>query len=75
MKVVFAAQGSILSVFHAMDMELRNQGVISDSAYWVADSEYYQTQLSELEILRNTDTCVLKEWDYTELENAKLPDK
>ena len=74
MKVVFAAQGSILNVFHAMDVELRKQGLVSSSAYWVADSEYYETQLSQFDILQHSDTRVLKEWDYTELKNATLPD-
>lgn len=74
MKVVFAAQGSILKVFHAMDVQLRSEGHISGSAYWIADSEYYESNKSCFDVLRNPTTPVLKEWEYTGPSSMGLPE-
>mgnify|MGYP000344219702 CR=1 FL=1 len=74
MNVIFAAQASILKVFHAMDVELRQKGVISNSAYWVADAEYYQFNLRQFDLLNDPSTKVLKEWTYTDTTGASLPE-
>ena len=74
MKVFFAAQGSILSIFHSMDEQLRRRGVIEKSAYWVADSEYYHSKLGKLALLTDSSTKIFKEWEYTDSTRLRLPD-
>ncbi|WP_250657356.1 hypothetical protein [Alkalimarinus coralli] len=63
-----------MKVFHAIDVELRSKGLVSKSAYWVADAEYFRFNLNQLDVLNAPSTTVLKEWMYTDFKGASLPE-
>ncbi|WP_438462259.1 capsular polysaccharide export protein, LipB/KpsS family [Marinomonas sp. PE14-40] len=62
MNIIFGAQGSILNVFNDIDKLLKAKGDISQSFYWVSDSEFYNANSSNLDVI---DDNILKEWEYT----------
>lgn len=65
MRILFGAHGSILQVFHSLDLHLRSEGVVVDSSYWVSDSQYFFANEKELSLFRDKKVSFLKEWDYT----------
>lgn len=71
MKIFFGAQGSILRIFHDLDLFLRRDGMVTDSCYWISDSEFFYSQKDKLELFSQGKVSYLGEWDYTKNFNEK----
>lgn len=74
MKILFGAHGSILKVFHDVDLYLRRSGLITDSMYWLSDSQYFQSNKNELELFSKNSVDFVKEWDFTNKKKMKILD-
>jgi len=73
MRVLFGAQGSILKVFCELDRRLREEGVISQSAYWISDSQYYFANRKDFPQLSDPAVTQLYEWEYTCTDTRAAP--
>jgi hypothetical protein len=68
MRILFGAHGSVLNVFHDVDMLLRARGSVQESAYWVSDSSHFLTARRRLALFRDNKVQIVKEWTLTDRE-------
>ncbi len=65
MNIFFSAQSSSLSLFHDLDIKLREDGFISESAYWISNSEYYFSNKQHFSLFHDNKIPIIYEWDCT----------
>lgn len=65
MRILFGAHGSVLNLFHDLDVVLRKRGMVSGSAYWVSDSSHFLNVQHNLALFREQKVQAVKEWVLT----------